>query len=134
MYEVLGRKNLIISIAGERTSIIQVEKMAERFRHEGICFSMYCVGPYFTKLKTCYRMAVSGLESDINETGLAILMDEYLSEFNPSYGNLRRMELIDPPEIKIIPKDKYFTFLVNNNILKGNTKPTHMTVNGFGEW
>ena len=133
-FEVMGRKNQTVSIAGERTSIIQIEKMADRFRDDGISFSMYCVGPYFSRMKTCYRMVVSGLDSDISESELALLMDKYLAVYNPSYGNLRRMELIDPPEVKIISTDKYFTFLVNNNILKGNTKPVHMTVNGFSEW
>ena len=95
---------------------------------------MYCVGPYFSRLKTCYRMVVSGLDSDISESELSLRMDKYLAIYNPSYGNLRRMELIDPPEVRIISPDKYFTFLVKNNILKGNTKPVHMTVNGFSEW
>ena len=134
LFEVLGRINMSISVAGERTLLSQVEKVAERFREDGIVFSMYCFGHSVTTKSANYRLVISGLESDISEDELIRRTDTYLMEENPQYKELRRMELIDIPEVKVVPADKYFTFLENNSILKGNKKPVHMTVKGFSAW
>ena len=134
VFEVVGRRDYVLSVAGERTSVNQLENAAERLREDGVPFTLYCFGPYLDRRTAHYRMALAADEKLPPDDVITERLDSFLKEENPAYESLREMSYIDKPEIRVLKPDAYFRLLEDNHILAGNKKPVHLALKGFREW
>ena len=134
VFRILGRRSLEISIAGEKTSISQLEDAAALFRKKGVDFSLFCFGPGVDNMYAGYRMVISCSKEGVDENELSEILDSCLKKVNTTYKSIREMNFLDPPDVYCVDPAEYFSFLQENNILKGNVKPAHISVQGFEKW
>ncbi|MCR4605204.1 MAG: GH3 auxin-responsive promoter family protein [Eubacterium sp.] len=134
VFEVLGRRGIGISVAGESTNLSQLENAADLLKEKGVEFSLYCFAPCIEQSYAGYRMIIADDTGTLDESKLPELADECLKESNATYKSVREMKLLDKPDVMVVGADEFFSFLNDNKLMQGNKKPVHVAPRGFIKW
>lgn len=127
-FEFMFRKNLVLNLAGEKTSGKHIELVMQKMDNviPGILeYSVGAklidnVGKYFVFL--CLKSTdIGSIESDISEK-----FDLFLCEVNYLYKELRTLNLIDKPVVYVYNEEKYFSVINKKTVKKRHNKPINI--------
>ena len=130
--EFVCRKNQILSVAGEKTDIMQIEEAVAELASRGIAVEQYCFSVSMERIPARYLAAVS-CEAGYDSGTIAEELDRILQEKNCDYKDLRSLHSLDPLEAVVLGREEYVRFLGENGLISGHNKPKHIAVRGFSE-
>lgn len=140
VYEFVMRRNLAISVAGEKVGVPQLEHAIRLLREEhDVNVSMFCFAANTKKIPARYSVVLSvdgeedgsAGEGTSRDDRLAAWIDENIRRQNPDYDDLRKLGELAFPEVFRMDADTYVAFMEANGLFSGHNKPKHVAPGGF---
>ncbi len=130
LMEFARRKGQVLNIAGEKYSVVQLEKAVYRLRQLGINTENYYIGVSLCGIPGKYAAVITydGGRDAPAENEAARKLDEALMEYNRDYADLRRLEQIDRPAVYLCTNREFAEFMEKSGYKPENAheKPRHI--------
>ena len=125
-FEFCFRKNLLLNIAGEKTSFNQLEKVIRRMDEIIPNILEYSVGSTIFDNVGTYFLFLSLPDNQVNNINLDEIKKEFdlmLCKVNCVYKYLRNLDCLGEPKIFLMDKEKYNKIMKINTNKKRHNKP-----------
>ncbi len=127
LVEFQFRKQQALNIAGEKTSVLQIEQVMKQLADEGVRVDAYCYGGSVEELPGRYIAALSmDDESKSAAFILADRIDVLLCRLNCDYEDLRGLGYIDKPRVFVYNQEEFRAFMTHHHLSEGQNKPRHI--------
>lgn len=122
VFEIVGKRQQIISVAGEKTDVYQATAIVNRWtEHYGLETCDFAIGINTETKPNGYMLFIEATNFTDLEAGVDLL-DKYFKESSEDYEDLRNLGLLSRPVIKIVPHKSIFKSQKRQNKL-AHSKP-----------
>lgn len=125
VFELAFRRRQTLNIAGEKMTILQMEKVIQKMREKGIGIEAYSFGASLAQMPARY-IALFAMKDGTDVPVSADMLDRTISDVNRDYMDLRQLGCLDKPIVYAVDSSRYREITEHFRKERRHNKPLHI--------